>query len=149
MIVSGKVPRETIGQLLIVRHNTGTTSYKITGVKALSGNRTELELDRSARKVIAVVDVAPNRKDVTILSGGTHEFIAPGNNFVVDGKAYKILSLDRSGVRHRAGKTLGYATLKLEKPLPESGEQRIPVTEFGPDDPYTVMTSRSVEFTGE
>ena len=149
VIVSGKVPRETIGQLLIVRHNTGTTSYKITGVKALSGNRTELELDRSARKVIAVVDVAPNRKDVTILSGGTHEFIAPGNNFVVDGKAYKILSLDKSGVRHRAGKTLGYATLKLEKPLPESGEQRIPVTEFGPDDPYTVMTSRTVEFTGE
>ena len=147
--VNGKIPREAIGTILIVKHRTGTTSYKITGVKALSGNRTELELDRSARKVIAVVDVAPNRKDMTILSGGTHEFIAPGNNFVVDGKAYKIQSIDVSRCRRGGGKTLGYATLKLEKPLPKSGEQRIPVTEFSADDPYTVMTSRSVEFTGE
>ena len=148
VIVSGKVPRETIGQLLIVRHNTGTTSYKITGVKALSGNRTELQLDRSARKVIAIVDVASNRKDVTILSGGTHHYIAPGNNAVVNGNAYKIQSMKSLG-RKSDLKTLNYAALKLEKPLPKSGEMRFPVTEFSADDPYTVMTSRSVEFTGE
>ncbi len=147
VVAEGRIPQELIGQLLIVRHKTGTTSYKITGVKALSGNRTELELNRSARKVIAVVDVAPNRKDMTILSGGTHEFIAPGNNFVVDGKTYKVQSIDVSRCRRGGGKTLGYATLKLEKPLPESGEQRIPVTEFSADDPYTVMASRTVELT--
>ena len=146
VIVSGKVPQEAIGNMLIVKHRIATASYKIIGVKALSGNRTELQLDRSARKLIAVVDAAPNRKDMTVLSGGGDN-AAPGDNFVIDGKAYKILSQDKSGIRHRAGKTLGYATLKLANPLPESGVQRIPVTEFGPDDPYTVMTSRTVELT--
>ena len=144
--VNGKIPREAIGNILIVKHRTGTTSYKITGVKALSGNRTELELDRSARKVIAVVDVAPNRKDMTIISGGTHNYIAPGNNAVVNGNAYKIQSVEPPGKSD--WKTLKYAALKLEKPLPQSGEMRFPVTEFGPDDPYTVMTSRTVEFAG-
>ena len=146
VVVSGKLPREAIGNILIVKHRTGTTSYKITGVKALSGNRTELQLDRSARKVIAVVDVAPNRKDMTIISGGTHSYIAPGNNAVVNGNAYKIQSVEPPGKSD--WKTLNYAALKLEKPLPKSGEMRFPVTEFSADDPYTVMTSRTVEFAG-
>lgn len=144
--VSGRIPEEAVGNILIVKHRTGTTSYKITGVKTLPGNRTELSLDRSARKVIAVVSVAPNRKDMTILSGGTHEYISPGNNFIADGKAYKILSMDKSKGKRSAGKTLGYATLTLEKPLKESGEQRYPVTEFSADDPYTIMTSKTIEF---
>ena len=83
---------------------------------------------------------------MTILSGGTHEYISPGNNFIADGKAYKILSMDKSKGKRSAGKTLGYATLTLEKPLKESGEQRYPVTEFSADDPYTIMTSKTIEF---
>ena len=146
VVAEGRIPQELVGQLLIVRHKTGTTSYKITGVKALPGNRTEVQLNRSARKVIAVVDVAANRKDMTILSGGTHLYIAPGDNFIADGKAYEIQSMDVAETQKPVGKTLGYATLKLKKPLPKSGVQRIPVTEFGAEDPYTVMATKTVDF---
>ena len=146
VVAEGRIPQELIGQLLIVRHKTGTTSYKITGVKALPGNRTEVQLNRSARTVIAVVDVAPNRKDMTILSGGSHNYIAPGDNFIAGGKAYEIQSMDVAETQKPVGKTLGYAKLKLKKPLPKSGVQRIPVTEFGAEDPYTVMATKTVDF---
>ena len=145
--VSGRIPEEAVGNILIVKHRTGTTSYKITGIKALPGNRTELKLDRSARKVIAVVSVAPNRQDITLLSGGTHEFIFPGNNFIADGQAYRIASMDKSKGNRSAGKTLGYATLKLERPLKESGKQRYPVTEFSVGDPCLIMTSKTIDLS--
>ncbi len=54
--------------------------------------------------------------------------------------------MDVAETQKPVGKTLGYATLKLKKPLPKSGVQRIPVTEFGTEDPYTVMATKTVEF---
>ena len=144
--VAGRIPQEAVGNMLLVQHKNCTTSYKITGVRPLADNRTELQLDRSARKLIAVVDAAPNRRDLTILSGGGDAAI-PNDNFVVDGKAYKVISADRSKIRKGSAKTLGYATLKLEKPLGKSGVQRLALTEFGADDPYTVMTSKTIDIS--
>ncbi len=144
--VAGRIPQEAVGNMLLVQHKNCTTSYKITGVRPLADNRTELQLDRSARKLIAIVSAASNRKDLTILSGGGDAAI-PNDNFVVDGKAYKVLSADRSKIRKGSAKTLGYATLKLEKPLGKSGVQRLALTEFGPDDPYTVMTSKTINIS--
>ncbi len=147
VIVGGKVPREAIGNMLIVKHRTATASYKIIGVKPLSGNRTELELDRSARHMILRVSVAPNRRDMEILSGGG-DGVLPDSFLVVNGRSYRIQTVDRSNFNRGGVKKLGNAALTVEKPLPQNGEMRFPVTEFGPDDPYTVMTSRTVEFAG-
>ncbi len=144
--VAGRIPQEAVGNMLLVRHKNCTTSYKITGVRPLAGNRTELQLDRSARKLIAIVSAASDRRDLTILSGGGDSAI-PGDNFVVDGKAYGVLSVDRSKVRRGAARTLGYATLKLVRPLPRSGIQRLALTEFGSGDPCTVMTSKTINIS--
>ena len=43
------------------------------------------------------------------------------------------------------GKTLGCAYMELQKPLEKSGPLRFPITEFGPDDPFTVMTSKTID----
>ena len=147
VIVWGQVPQEAIGNMLLVKHRTATASYKIIGGKPLPGNRTELELDRSARHMILRVSVAPNRRNMEILSGGG-DGILPDSFLIVKGQSYRVQSVDRSKFSRGGVKKLGNAALTVEKPLPESGEQRIPVTEFGPDDPYTVMTSRTVEFSG-
>lgn len=144
--VHGKIPADAAGDMLFVKHKNGTESYKITAVRSLSGNRTMLELDRSARKIIASGTVAPDCRNLEIFSGGIgYGFVAPGDNCIVNGKAYRIKSLDISKAKRMGGKTLGCAYMELEKPLEKSGPLRFPITEFGPDDPFTVMTSKTID----
>jgi len=143
--ISKTVPADAVGNMLFVRYANGTIgSYRIEGVKALGGGKTELQLDRSIRKIISLLSVKKGNRTVEMISGGGEfGFFTPLNNCRIDGVFYRIQSITPPRVQRCGGEKLETVKIKLEKPVHVDGIFPAPITEFNADDEYWIMTAKT------